>query len=328
MTMHPTIAVLLSSYNGARYITEQLRSLESQSYRNFDLFIRDDGSTDATCELIEAFKASSSLSIYVHYDTVNVGALKSFELLLNWSFQEGSTYEYMMFCDQDDIWFENKIERSYHKISAMQERYGSSVPLLVYTDLEIVDADGAVLGSSFWKYFHLDPKKNACNDLAMQCNVTGCTMILNRHLAWRALPFHANSVMHDHWIGLIASSLGVIDFIDDATLSYRQHTTNVSGGAPKFNLSYIVTKALKYYNDDEFDAVLGRQIDQAEGLLEHCPQEDLGRCAEILDAMRRLRSSSALQRLRLVWRYRLFKQGWIRNIGLVFWLIRISGRQQ
>ncbi len=321
-----TIAVLLSTYNGERFIVEQLHSLERQSYRQFDLHIRDDGSSDATLQLIQKFKQQTDMTLMVH-QAVNVGAMKSFEILLQTAVDSGK-YKYFMFCDQDDIWFKNKIEHSYRKILAMKEQYGSSTPLLVYTDMKVVDIEGVELGASFWNYFRLNPKKNRCHDLAMQCNITGCTMMLNRQLALSALPFHNKSTMHDHWIGLVASSLGVVDFIDEATLAYRQHDSNVSGGAPKFNASYVLTKALKYFNEDEFDAVLGRQIDQVEGFLEHCKAKGLGECTQELKAISKLRSSSLLHRMRLIMRYRLFKHGFIRNIGLFFWLIKMSGKVQ
>ena len=278
--------------------------------------------------MIERFQAATSLRVSVWYDAHNVGAMKSFELLLQRVLAEEAAYEYLMFCDQDDIWFEHKIEYSYQKIGAMQQRHGRTTPLLVYTDMQVVDANGGVLGASFWNYFHLNPKKNRCHDLAMQCNITGCTMIFNRSLARHALPFHEKSVMHDHWVGLIASCVGVIDFIDEATLAYRQHDANVSGGAPKFNGAYVMSKAMKYFNEGEFDAVLGRQIDQAEGLLEHCSTKELGACRQNLEALCRLHSSSLLTRLMLIGQYRLFKHGWVRNVGLLLWLVKMSGKRR
>ncbi len=323
MVSDSSIAVLLSTYNGEKYLAEQLESLEAQRFRAFDLFIRDDGSSDRTREYIKQFQARSNLNIVILESQENVGAIKSFELLLRRAL-EVKQYEYFMFCDQDDVWFSNKIEISFGAIEKLRQRHGAKQMLLVYTDLEVVDEQLHLLSKSFWRYFHLDPAKNRCNHIAMQCNVTGCTMILNRALATAALPFAVECTMHDHWIALVASSFGVIDYVDDATIAYRQHHANVSGGAPKFNLSYIITKALKYGKEDEFHEVLGRQIAQAEAMITQYESSYSSRCFAVFYAMSGLSAASLFQRIRTIVRHRLFKHGWVRNVGLLLWLIKMS----
>ena len=323
MVRDSSIAVLLSTYNGEKYLTEQLESLEAQRFRAFDLFIRDDGSSDRTREYIKQFQARSNLSIVLLESQENVGAIKSFELLLRRAL-EVKQYDYFMFCDQDDVWFSNKVEISFGAIEKLQQRYGKEQMLLVYTDLEVVDEHLHLLSKSFWRYFHLDPAKNCCSHIAMQCNVTGCTMIFNRALATAALPFAAECTMHDHWIALVASSFGVIDYVDDATIAYRQHQSNVSGGAPEFNFAYIITKALKYAKEGEFHEVLGRQIAQVEALIVRYEPLYTSHCFEVFHAMRQLREVSLFQRIRTIVQYRLFKHGWVRNVGLLLWLIKMS----
>ena len=320
---NPPVAIVISTYNGERFLAEQLHSLASQSMQSFDLYIRDDGSTDSTLQIIRQFQESSSISMTLLESTGNVGTLKSFEILLKTALSH-EAYEYFMFCDQDDVWFADKVEVSYRAITRLQQHCGSVMPLLIYTDLQVVDETLQVLGESFWRYFHLNPQKNRCSDIAMQCNVTGCTMIFNRSLAAAALPFESKAVMHDHWLALIASALGAVDYIDKPTLSYRQHGNNVSGGAPKFNVAYIVRKARKYWQNNEFYEVLGRQIDQADVFVERYASLCSSECLEALRAMTRLSSSSISERVVSAVRYGLYKHGLLRNIGLFFWLLKPS----
>ncbi len=319
--MSHDLAILLSTYNGEKFLLEQLNSLENQSYKNFTLYIRDDGSCDSTRNILEEFISQSSLRIVLLDADTNSGVIKSFEILLLFSMQNKS-HLYFMFCDQDDVWLQEKVAMSYKKIKILQEQQKSKKSILVYTDLQVVDENLHILSDSFWKHFHLNPAKNCINSLAMQCNITGCTMIFNRELAQLSLPFVKESIMHDHWIGLVASAFGEIDYLTNSTIAYRQHASNVSGGAPKFNLSYISKKALKYFQKDEFHEVLGRQILQAKAFL-HAYETDLAQeNRDILNAIIALENASKIQRIKLLMRYKLYKHGFIRNIGLILWLIK------
>jgi len=316
------IAILLSTFNGEQYILDQLKSLKDQSYPHFDLYIRDDASSDNTFQLITNFISKSNMNITMLPTTNNLGAKNNFESLLKNSLQ-AKNYKYFMFCDQDDVWFNDKVLRSYEKIQQLEKKFSSIQPLLIYTDLQVVDEDLNVLGDSLWNDFHLDPKKNSLNFFAMQCTITGCTMMFNRKLAELSLPFPTEAIMHDYWVGMVASSLGQMDYLDKATIAYRQHGNNVSGGADKFNLKYIIQKASKFFNNDEYYEVLGRQIIQSESfLLQHKSYltEDK---IEILEAIIALPSVSFFKRIALIKKYQLYKQNTIRNIGLVLWLMRM-----
>ena len=318
-----TIAILLSTYNGEKYIIDQLRSLEKQSYPYFDLYIRDDASSDSTLQLITNFISKSSLNITILPTKNNLGAKNSFEFLLKNSLQ-AKQYEYFMFCDQDDVWFTDKVLQSYEKIQQLETKFSSLKPMLIYTDLQVVDENLNILGDSLWNDFHLNPKKNSLNFLAMQCNITGCTMMFNRKLAELSLPFPTEAIMHDYWVGMVASSLGQMDYLDKATISYRQHGNNVSGGADKFNLKYITYKASKFFNNDEYYEVLGRQIIQSESFLlqykSYLPEDKI----DILKAMISFQSVSFLKKITLMKKYQLYKQSTIRNIGLILWFIKMS----
>jgi glycosyltransferase involved in cell wall biosynthesis len=317
------LAVVLSSYNGEKYIKEQLVSLQNQSYTSFDLFIRDDASRDNTLKIIEEFKDSSSLHVNLLKADKNIGALRSFEVLLKMVL-EYPQYETIMLCDQDDIWLEDKIKLSLDAFINFENSVKKDIPLLLYTDLFVVDENLTTLSSSFWKYFNLNPSNNSLNSLIVQCNVTGCTMIFNKTLASLALPFSDATVMHDHWLGLVATSMGEISYIDKSTIKYRQHSTNVSGGADHFGVSYILKKALKYFNSDEFYQVLGRQIEQAKAFLDLYGTKLSHKDYELLSAFISLEKLSLASRIKTVMKYKLYKHGLIRNIGLFMWLLKMG----
>ncbi len=316
------IAILLSTYNGEKYIIEQLKSLEEQSYSDFDLYIRDDASSDNTLQHIENFNFKSNMHITLLPTKNNLGAKNSFEVLLKNSLQSRH-YEYFMFCDQDDVWFVDKVLRSYKKIQQLGKMFTGKNPLLIYTDLQVVDENLNILGNSLWNDFHLDPKKNALNFFAMQCNITGCTMMFNRKLAELSLPFPTEAIMHDYWVGMVASSFAQMDYLNQSTIAYRQHENNVSGGADKFNLKYILHKASKFLNNDEYHAILGRQILQVESFLtqyrKYLPNDKI----RTLEAIISLERVSFFQKVLLIKKYQLYKQSTIRNIGMILWFIKM-----
>ncbi len=135
------ISILLATYNGEKYLKEQLDSLFSQSYKNFKLIARDYASTDLIKEILNSY------NIELLDSSKNIGVKKSFETLLKYAF-ENSDAKYFMFCDQDDVWNNDKIERTLEKMQELENLYGGSIPLLVHSDLEVVNEKLETLSSS------------------------------------------------------------------------------------------------------------------------------------------------------------------------------------
>ncbi|MHB8100032.1 MAG: glycosyltransferase family 2 protein [Sulfuricurvum sp.] len=302
------IAVLLSTYNGEAYLAGQLDSLLAQSYKNFEIIARDDGSTDASLEILKAYGVTL---LDTHH---NIGAKKSFEVLLEFAL-ENLQSDYFMFCDQDDIWESEKIEKSYLKIEEIQIKRPDT-PVLVHTDLEVVDTKLATLHDSFWEYEHISPRYNSFNRLLMQNTITGCTMIINKELAEKCLPIPEASIMHDWWIGLVASQFGVIGYIEESTINYRQHSGNTIG-AKKFNHFTIFKKTFDIlFLKNLYLEHLHSNLIQAEAFLQTYQSQLDPTTKEMLQDFITLEEKSFWQRRAILLKYKHFKQGFIRNIGL------------
>lgn len=204
--------------------------LFSQTYKNFEIIARDDGSQNKTFEILHSY------NITIIDSKENLGAKGSFGELLEYAVQN-SDADYFIFCDQDDVWEDDKIEKTLVKMQEMQSQYHDEA-LLVHTDLKVVDEKLNILDDSFLKYERIKSQVNSLNRLLMQNTITGCTVMINKKLAYLALSIPSDSIMHDWWIGLIASKFGKIGYLDEATILYRQHGNNDTG-SKKNNLSYI-----------------------------------------------------------------------------------------
>ncbi|MFD3302222.1 glycosyltransferase [Aquipseudomonas alcaligenes] len=145
------VAVLLSTYNGSKFLRAQLESLCNQSHAPIEIFVRDDGSVDDTLNILE------SACLHVLPGTQNLGATKSFSVLLDYAVSN-SDADYFMFCDQDDIWFGDKVEITLAQLLTMEAAHGV-IPLLVHTDLEVVDEALNRISHSMWDYEYILPQK-------------------------------------------------------------------------------------------------------------------------------------------------------------------------
>ena len=154
----------------------------------------------------------------------NLGCIANVNCLL-----EASRAPYVALADQDDIWLPEKLVETFALLQRLEHQHGVQQPLLVHSDLELMDADGHRLGSTYVKHQHLDPRRTAPEPLALTNVVTGCTAMVNRALLDRALPIPSEALMHDWWLALVASCFGAIGWLPQPTVLYRQHGGNVLG---------------------------------------------------------------------------------------------------
>jgi len=219
------ITIILSTYNGEKYLNEQIDSILAQTDTNWTLLIRDDGSKDKTIELIQYYTEKYPEKIKQIPSDENLGVIRSYEQLL-----KQCQTQYIMLCDQDDVWLPKKIKWTREKMTEL-EKENQGKPLVVYTDLQIVDENLNPIFSSFWNYSKIMPSLLTTFDMVCAHSAaTGCTMMINQEALQCSLPFCDEVRMHDSWILLNSLKAGgVVSYVNEPTILYRQHTNNVIG---------------------------------------------------------------------------------------------------
>jgi glycosyltransferase involved in cell wall biosynthesis len=233
------IAILLATYNGEDYLDAQICSILYQDYTNWKLYISDDGSTDATKSIISNYCTEYPDKIINIKNNKSFGSPRdNFFNLLN-----RVDADLYFFSDQDDVWHSNKISffvNFYNNLST-----GERIkPLLIHSDLEIVNSELQTISNSFFKYQHIDHRKDKIRTLLVQNIVHGCAMLINRELKSMAkLEFLSDDIsrieMHDWYLALVASEFGSIEYIDRSLIKYRQHQYNVVGTRKRYSLARI-----------------------------------------------------------------------------------------
>lgn len=212
-----SVQILMSTYNGEKYIRTQLDSILEQDYRNMGILIRDDGSADATREIIKEY--AEKYSNITWYAGKNIGVQKSFFDLITKADLEK---DYYAFADQDDKWLPGKISRAV----SILERYSKDVPVLYCSDKIIVDEELRPLKVTVSRIM----KKPSFGNALVQDMCTGCTAVMNRtllSLLRNQIPDYV--IMHDWWFYLTAACFGMVYYDKESYILYRQHGNNTSG---------------------------------------------------------------------------------------------------
>ncbi|MEE3742813.1 glycosyltransferase family 2 protein [Streptococcus dysgalactiae] len=213
------INILLSTYNGERFLAEQIQSIQKQTIKDWTLLIRDDGSTDRTPDIIREFVKQDQRIQWINENQIeNFGVIKNFYTLLK--YQAADVY---FFSDQDDIWLEDKLEVTLLEA----QKHDLSKPLLVYTDLKVVNQQLEITHASMIKTQSAHANTTLLQELT-ENTVTGGTMMINQALAkeWNTCE---GLLMHDWYLALVAAARGKLVYLDIPTELYRQHDANVLG---------------------------------------------------------------------------------------------------
>lgn len=308
----PRVEILLASYNGEKYLPAQIESILEQNYENIRLFIRDDGSTDGSLELIEKFAENHSDRVSVLRDCPeNQGATKNFLAMIH-----ASSAEYIMFADQDDVWLPDKVLDTLAAMKRAESRHGKGMPILVHTDLVVVDHDLLPVFASFWDFQKIDPRHDGINRLLVQNVVTGCTVMINRSLCKLVRQARNGMIEHDWWLALIAAAFGKISFVPRATMLYRQHEKNAVG-AKKWNVLASLKKILSQDGGREFSINLAKTRQQAACFAEEYAQSLTPETIRLVSAYATLGEMGFAASLACMLKYRFFKIGLIRNLGMI-----------
>ena len=228
MSAEDRLVILLSSYNGARFIAEQVESIRRQTLADWILLVRDDGSSDETLRILQSLAAAEPRIVLLRDGRGNLGPAQSFGALMEAALDTGAGY--VAFADQDDVWHPDKLDHQMKTLRTRETSVGRSVPLLVHSDLSVVDDELRLIHPSFLSFQGLGQDRGAPLQMLLAQNfVTGCTTVINRALLRAALPL-PDVVMHDWWLALCAAALGQLLCHPSATVLYRQHGRNAAGG--------------------------------------------------------------------------------------------------
>lgn len=286
------VNILMATYNGEKFLAQQIESIQKQTFKEWNLLIRDDGSSDKTCDIIRNFTAKDSRIRFINENEHhNLGVIKSFFTLVNYE-----VADFYFFSDQDDVWLPEKLSVS---LEAAKHK-ASDVPLLVYTDLKVVNQELNILQDSMIRAQSHHANTTLLPELT-ENTVTGGTMMINHALAEKW--FTPNDIlMHDWFLALLAASLGEIIYLDLPTQLYRQHDNNVLGARTmdkRFKIlregpKSIFTRYWKLIHDSQKQASL---IVDKYGDIMTVTDLELSKCFIKID------KQPFMTRLRWLWKY-------------------------
>lgn len=286
------VNILMSTYNGQQFLAEQIRSIQEQSYTDWTLFIRDDGSSDNTKEILKDFEHQDSRIHLIDSDkSDNLGVIKSFHKLVN-----HDRADYYFFSDQDDVWLPNKLELSLKEA----QNYLADLPLMVYMDLKVVNQDLEIMTESMVKSQSHHANTELVQELT-ENTVTGGVAMINHALAemWQETD---DILMHDWYLALLASAFGNLVFIDQPGELYRQHSDNVLGART------LSKRFKKWIRPHILFAVYWDLIKNSQKQARHLLQMPLSQSnRELIEAFVTIMDKPMLKRFRILRKYGLRK---------------------
>lgn len=317
--MSETVDILLATFNGARFLREQLESIEAQSYRNWRLIVRDDGSSDRTAVIIAEFARRHGDRVRVLRDgRPRLGACANFAALL-----AASQARYFMFCDQDDVWLPDKMSGLLQTMHAVENRRGAEAPILVHSDLIVVDGGLRLRHRSFWRHARLlaPGAQRPAARLILRNFVTGCAAMGNAPLRQAALPIPAEAYMHDWWLALVAALLGEVAAHEAPTVLYRQHEHN-KFGAESRDLFAILRQFLRapVAQIERVRFFIRQGQKHAAALDRSFGGKINAELSAILAELRQLSEQSLWRRKSFLFRHRLWPDSWVAS-ALLWWFI-------
>ena len=221
------VAIIMATFNGGRFVEEQIHSIQKQTYADWVLYVRDDGSRDDTVKKLLQFEGKDQRVRLVSDEIGNLGVIENYSTLMKVALEEN--IDYVFFADQDDIWHPKKLATMLAAMRELELAHENKIPLLVHCNLAVVNEKGLPITDSFVKFSRLSPTTVDLGVMLCQNQVTSCACVINRTLLELAYPVPREVLMHDWWLALLASSVGKIAFIPKPLVMYRQHASNVLG---------------------------------------------------------------------------------------------------
>ncbi|WMJ87630.1 glycosyltransferase family 2 protein [Anaerocolumna sp. MB42-C2] len=328
------VNIIMATYNGEKYIREQIESILKNTYRNWKLWIFDDGSTDNTKCIIEEYVRRLPDNIMFQQNNKTKGVTLNFlegvqyAADYNRRLQEKATehtkvndedselapmMDYYMFCDQDDVWMTDKIDKTMIQMKKIEKKYGQDIPLAVFTDALVVDSNLNILNRSFYKCSKLDTRKVDLPHIMMENKLIGCTVMFNETLRNYMNVQPVNARYHDWWVALIAAAFGKIYFLPTSTLFYRQHGGNVVGN--QNFLSYLHDRISSLKKQKEVIYKTALQADEFYRIFE--PKMPTKQKLQVY-SMANILKQNWIKRRHVVLKFGFMKTGILRNLGLLY----------
>lgn len=225
------VIICMSTYNGEKFLRQQMESLLNQTYKNIEIYVRDDGSKDNTPKILKEYEDQGK----IHFiKGKNVGVVQSFYECLTEAYNNGDIFAY---CDQDDKWHENKIEKAVKAI----EKEKQDIPILYFSEFNYCDENLNYLNKS-----NLNIKGASFQNSLVECISFGISEVFNKKLAQKIIDSGTEKVcFHDWWAYMISAGIGKVLYDNDATVEYRRTGSNVSPSG-KTNIQLQIYRIKKF----------------------------------------------------------------------------------
>lgn len=252
------VEILLAAYNGEKYLCEQLDSIMEQTFKDFVITIRDDGSTDSTPEIIEKYCKKYPSKIRALPAGDKPSADENFRYLI----ANANSGSYFCLCCQDDVWEPTKLEREMAVMKRAESISGERTPILVHCDMTITNEKLSLMEKSYVKFTNIKPEGFSLKTMLAENCVVSYTCMFNMALLAISRNIPDNAVSAAWWIALNAAAFGRVEFISEPLALYRQHEGNLHGAVGgrftdiikqnnKFGISKFATQK-SYYQAEEF----------------------------------------------------------------------------
>ncbi len=309
-----SVNILLAAYNGEKYIRAQIDSILAQTFRDFRVIIRDDGSSDETQRIIREYQAQYPEFVRVVEDDVTCKSptRNFFQLLKN----TDSDCEYVMFSDQDDYWFANKIEISISELRKLEAEFGKSTPILVFAASQATDENLQPINNNPVR--NIPEKFLRVNKLLVEnCGVGGCVLMCNRSVFGNIGEFDERIMIHDWWFAIYASACGVIRYIPEKLMFYRQHANNEFGFVKLRGFRY---RLKRFFARENIAQTLRDYLEQAKLFRERYFDKIHPENLRIIDEFINLHKSCKPVRICRLLRGGFLKQDWFRALAQILYV--------
>lgn len=306
------ITILMATYQGAAYLAQQIDSILSQTYWDWQLFISDDLSSDNTREIIAGYTNQYPKKIFEWKNqTASGGAEFHFFKMIS----RLKDAQYVAFCDQDDIWLPNKLMDTFKKMQQLETQLGNNTPILVHSDLKVVDKDLNIIHNSFFSFQNISPERTKLRHYLVQNNITGCTMLINQSLLQKIDYIPSVCTMHDWWIALIASCFGKIDVVSKPLVLYRQHQNNQVGAKNAHSASFLLNK---FRNRKVVQQNYQKMFAQAQLFLQHYRAQLSTEQIHILEEFLKIPHQNRFKKAQIIIQNQFYKNSFARTLGQFF----------